>query len=136
MQCSPRIRRAEYPAELRRAYLAQLQLAGLATRFTRALQSIAHDIVCFHGPRHKGLPEAQKGEESLIPPGMREPKPPSGEADEVRHHTKHGRLTPALGLLTVAVGVAAAQVIEGAVDEIAAEKERMAKLGPHTTHTP
>jgi len=39
-------------------------------------------------------------------------------------------------LLTVAVGVAAAQVIEGAVDEIAAEKERMAKLGPHASHTP
>ena len=47
--------------------------------------------------------EAQKGEESLIPPGMREPKPPSGEADEVRQHTKHGRLTPAFELLTVAV---------------------------------
>ena len=31
--------------------------------------------------------EAQKGEESLIPPGMREPKPPSGEADEVRQHS-------------------------------------------------
>ena len=82
--------------------------------------------------------EAQKGEESLIPPGMREPKPPSGEADEVRQHfkTRTPHLRPAFGLLTVAVGVAAAQVIEGAVDEIAAEKERMAKLGPHASHTP
>ena len=47
--------------------------------------------------------EAQKGEESLIPPGMREPKAPSGEADEVRQRSKHGRLTPAFRLLTEAV---------------------------------
>ena len=76
--------------------------------------------------------EAQKGEESLIPPGMREPKPPSGEADEVRQHSD----TDASPCFWVADGSGVAQVIEGAVDEIAAEKERMAKLGPHASHTP
>ena len=76
--------------------------------------------------------EAQKGEESLIPPGMREPKPPSGEADEVRQHSKQ----TAHPCFCVADGSGVAQVIEGAVDEIAAEKERMAKLGPHASHTP
>lgn len=41
--------------------------------------------------------EAQKGEESLIPPGMREPKPPSGEADEVRQHSNTDASTLLLG---------------------------------------